>query len=416
MNVTLFTPVKWQKNVINKFADSSHKFGIVSTGRQAGKSLMAQNLMLYWLLSNKNQKGAWITPVYNQAKKIFQELTNASHEIIVHQNKADLTITFVNGSTLIFLSTDNYSSIRGFSFNYVVIDEAAFIKEEAVNEAVLPTMTAIGKKCLIISTPKSKNWFYNYWLKGQTENNDFISFQGTSIDNPYVDQQFILEQQKSLPIDIYRQEYLAEFTDAGSDVFTGVDNVCILNEFTEYKKGTRHFAGVDLGITNDYSVLTILDEMGRVSYIERINGSSYAEVTKTFANIIKRYNIAGGFVETNGPGKPVFEVLHSSERKLKDWTTTNSNKAEGIRGLIYDIQEMVLTLPSKQLFPALYHELNAFTYKISATGTVTFNAPSGYHDDCVMSLMLANEARKKLFTQSKIHIGGRVQTKPQFNF
>ena len=157
MEVQLFSPHFGQKKVIDGFADSKHKFAIVACGRQFGKSLLAQNMMLYWLLQNPNQKGSWMAPVYNQCKKIFNELTNAAHQIITKQNKADLTIEFINGSTLQFLSTDNPSSIRGFSFNYMVIDEAAFIKEDAVNEAVLPTLTALGKKCLIISTPKSKN-------------------------------------------------------------------------------------------------------------------------------------------------------------------------------------------------------------------------------------------------------------------
>ena len=163
MNVELFAPSIWQRQIIDEFADSTHKFGIVSTGRQAGKSLLAQNLMLYWLLGNNNQKGGWISPIYNQAKKIFQELLNASHQLIESSNKADLTVTFVNGSTLQFLSAERYDSIRGFSFHYMVIDEAAFIREEGINEAILPTLSALGKKCLIISTPKSKNWFYSYW-------------------------------------------------------------------------------------------------------------------------------------------------------------------------------------------------------------------------------------------------------------
>jgi len=419
MNVTLFKPHPGQKAIISEFADSEHKFGIVATGRQFGKSLLAQNLMLYWLLSNQNMKGAWITPVYNQCKKIFNEITSAAHDIIAKQNKADLTIEFVNGSSIQFLSTDNYNTIRGFSFHYMVIDEAAFIKEEAINEAVLPTLTALGKKCLIISTPKSKNWFYHYYLKGNTPNNVYISFKGISHDNPYVDQEFIKEQEKSLPTEIYKQEYLAQFSDAGSDVFTGIDQVCILNGFTNYQSGTRYFVGVDLGIKNDYSVCTVVDEMGRVCYMERINGSSYAEVTKSFSTIIKRYKVTGGYVEVNGPGRPVYEVLHSNERKLKEWTTNNTNKAEGIRGLIYDIQEMDLTLPSKDIFPALYNELNAFTYKISSTGTVTFNAPNGYHDDCIISLMLANEARKKLFSKGKIYIGDmnkKQSLKPTFNY
>jgi len=66
-----------------------------------------------------------------------------------------------------------------------------------------------------------------------------------------------------------------------------------------------------------------------------------------------------------------------------------------------------LELPSKQLFPELYNELNAYSYKVNATGTISFNAPSGYFDDCVMSLMLANEARTKaVVKKSGIYIGG----------
>jgi len=171
----------------------------------------------------------WIAPFYNQCKKVFSEITNAAHEIITRQNKADLTIEFINGSTLQFLSTDNYNTIRGFSFNYMVVDEAAYVREEAINEAVLPTLSALGKKCLIISTPKSKNWFYSAYLKGVDQVGDYISFRGISTDNPHISQTFIDEQRKSLPSEIFKQEYMAEFSEATNDVFSNLDNVCILD-------------------------------------------------------------------------------------------------------------------------------------------------------------------------------------------
>ena len=69
-------------------------------------------------------------------------------------------------------------SVRGFSFNYLVVDEAAYVNERGFETAILPTLTAIGKKCLIISTPKSKNWFYKYYLKGLDDGSDYISFRG----------------------------------------------------------------------------------------------------------------------------------------------------------------------------------------------------------------------------------------------
>ena len=82
LKVNLFTPHKGQLQVIEGFSESIHKFGIVTTGRQLGKSLLAQNLMLFWLLSNNNSKGAWMSPVYGQARKVFKELTAAAHGVI----------------------------------------------------------------------------------------------------------------------------------------------------------------------------------------------------------------------------------------------------------------------------------------------------------------------------------------------
>jgi hypothetical protein len=407
MNVELFTPHQGQLQVINGFANSPHKFGVVVTSRQWGKSLLAQNLLLYWLLGNPGQKGCWISPVYNQCRKVFNELTNAAHQIITKQNKAELTIEFINGSTLTFLSSERPDSIRGFSFNYVVIDESSFVSENAVNEAILPTLSAIGKKCLIISTPKGKNWFYNAYLRGLDEGTDYVSFRGLSTDNPYIDQNFINEQRKSLPDSIFKQEYEAQFTDSGNDVFTGVNLVCNIRNWDVPTKNKRYYFGADIGLTNDYSVLTIIDESGRVAKIIRINGQLYEDIGKTFVTELRRYSVSGGYVETNGVGRPMFELIKSEIRTTQEFYTTNENKAQGIRNLIYKIQQGELELPSEELFPHLKQELEAFTYKVNANGLITFSAPSGYHDDTVMSLMLANEAREKIaLRKSSLYVGG----------
>ena len=206
-----------------------------------------------------------------------------------------------------------------------------------MNEAVFPTLTALGRKCLIISTPKSKNWFYNYFMRGLTQNNVYISFKGISHDNPYVDEEFILEQQKSLPSEIYRQEYLAEFTDAGNDVFTNLENVCILNNWNEPKPNRRYYFGVDVGVTNDYSVLTIMDDSARVCRIIRVNSTPYEQIARIFINELKRFSIHGGFVEANGIGLPMYELIRKEISKTKAFYTNNDNKVKGIRALIYKI-------------------------------------------------------------------------------
>jgi len=406
MQVTLFTPHKGQKKVIDGFADSEHKFCSVACGRQFGKSLLGQNLMLYWLLKTPNQKAGWVSPIFTQSKKVFKELEQASRKIIKSSNKADLTITFINGSTIQFLGAERYDSIRGFSFNYVVIDEAAFIRKEAVDEAIFPTLSAIGKKCLIISTPKSKNWFYNTYLKGFNEGGDYISFQGKSTDNPHIDAGFIAEQAKSLPYDIYLQEYEAKFSEATNDVFRGLDNVCILNEFRRPNKSERYYFGIDVGVSDDFTVLTILDEAGRCANILRINGKALTEIGEIISTELRKYNTKGGYIETNGLGRGLYDILSSKNIKIKAFTTTQDSKTKGVRSLMQDIEDQVLELPSKELFPHLYNELSLYSYKIAANGKLSFSHPNGAKDDCVDSLWLANLSRSELaFSKGKIYIG-----------
>lgn len=405
MNLTLFSPHFGQRKVIDGFADSEHKFGVVTTGRQWGKSLLAQNLLLYWLLQNKG-KGAWVSPIYRQSQKVFQELLDAANKIVIHSNKADLTLKFVNGSTLQFLSAERYDSIRGFSFNYLVVDEAAFIREEAMSEAILPTLSALGKKCLIISTPKSKNWFYTYWLKGQQNNNDYISFKGVSIDNPYVDPSFIAEQAKSLPTDIYRQEYMAEFSEATNDVFRGLDVVCNLNTFTDEDRSRKHYIGIDTGLNDDFTVCTILTEQGRCQKVLRFSGTSFEDAAKTIVNTLRRYSIAGGYIETNSIGQVIYELVSKEFRKVKPFYTSQDSKLRGVRNLIQDIENGDIELPSKELMPEMYNELSAYTYKVNTNGKLSFSHPSGLKDDCVDSLWLANLARQELISNGgSIYVG-----------
>lgn len=403
LEVKLFTPHPGQENVINEFADSNYKFAIVSTGRQYGKSLLGSNLLLYWILSNHDSKAGWISPVYNQARKVYKEIVKAAKNLIESSNGSELIINFINGSTIQFLSSERPDSIRGFSFNYLIIDEAAYIKEEALSEAILPTLTAIGKKCLIISTPKGKGgWFYQWYLKGSYLNDTYISFKGISSDNPYASKTFIEEQQKSLPPEIYKQEYLAEFTDSGNDVFVGLDLVCNLNTF-DYEsrsKGTVLF-GIDTGLHSDYSVLTILSESGRVLAIERLNGSTFEQIGGEFIRRLKRFGSPVGYVETNGIGEAIYQVVSRDIRGTRSFVTTNDSKTRMIRKLILDIQNGNLELPSKELYPILYNELSAFTYKVNPNGTIQFGHPSGGHDDTVISLALANLARGEIVSTAK---------------
>jgi len=407
VNITLFTPYDKQKDIIDRFADSEHKFGIAACARQVGKSLLGQNLMLYWLLKDAGSKGAIISPIYAQSRKIFKELSEAGKAIIDEKNRAELTIKFINGSTLIFLGAERHDSIRGFSFNYLFIDEAAYIKEEAINSAILPTLTSIGKKAFIASTPKSKNWFYNYYINGLDETkDDYISFQWTSFESPYVDDAFLREQERSLPDAIFRQEYFAHFSDAGQDVFKGLDDICILNEFQSANKAERCFVGVDVGLSADYTVLTVMSESGRILTMDRFNGVTVTEAAERIIRTLNKFNIVGGYVEINNIGKAIYEHIKPKFRKIQPFTTSQDSKLTIVRQLLEDIETKSVEFPSEKLFPWLYRELGFYSYKLSSNGKMSFGHPSGQNDDTCDSVMFANHARHSIQTKA-IYIGAK---------
>lgn len=408
LTVSLFSPHEGQRKIINGFADSDHRFGIAAIGRQWGKSLLASNLLVYWLLNNKECRGGWISPIYGQAKKVYKEIVKACRDVIESNNGSDLIITFINGSSIQFLSAERYDSIRGFSFHYLIIDEAAFIRKEALQEAILPTLTATGRKCLVISTPKGTgNWLHEWYLKGSTNSSDYISFQGLSTENPYADSSFIEEQKKSLPLDIYQQEYEARFVAGGNDVFTNLDVTCVLNGFPQPTRNQKYYFGIDTGLSQDSSVLVVLSESGVMHSLVRTNGESIRDIGQSFIREISRYENITGYVETNGIGQAMFEEVRRELRTARPFVTSNDSKVRMIRGLIQDMEEGVLQLATKDLSPELYAELSSYTYKLGENGKIKFSHPPGGHDDTIMALAMANAARSQLggSASSKIYVG-----------
>ena len=408
MDVNLFTPYPAQKEFIDLYADSPHLFGVLVSPRGAGKTLLSINLALYWVLRNNNSKLGYITPIYSLGKEVFEIIQSRTHELIESSNKSDLTIKFINGSSIKFLSADRADSVRGFRFHYLILDEVAYLDKASIETAILPTLNPLGIKCLMISTPRGKNHFYEYYLRGQEGNEEYISYKIPLNECPYVKQELIDEARKSLPHEVFRAEYEAEFTDSTNDVFTNIERNSILNGWTLPTRGNKYFAGVDTGLSSDYSVLTIIDEGGRVVYVDRVNNDTLENIGNRFVSKLKQYSVQGCYVETNGIGKAMFELIRKEIRGATAFQTNQDNKMTAIRTLMSDMESGMIELPTKEFFPHLYNELSAFTYKYNANGKISFSHPKGMNDDCVDGLWLANQARNVLKNSgvNAIKIGG----------
>ena len=362
---------------------------------------MGINLLLYWAINNKPCKILWVSPVYSQTNKVQKEIDNAiRHSNLIQScNYSESYIKLRTGSEIYFRSAERYDNIRGFTFDFAILDESAFMRPETWFEAVRPTLSVRGKKVLFLSTPKGKNWFYDLFKLGDSPDNpNYKSYKGSSYDTPFISEEEINDAKQTLPANIFKQEYLAEFLDDGGEVFSNID----INSFNEYPKpnGTL-YCGIDLGRMEDYTVATIMDSGGNVIDIYRNNKQQWSSLVDDLTSFIRKYN-AVTLIEVNSIGDVVFEQIKSKYNNINAFVTTNKTKQEIIEGLILDFNQNNIKIPSKQLFQPLYSELGYFTYEYNPkTRSVKYGHPNGLHDDTVISLALANYCRKTQATKGK---------------
>ena len=397
MNIRLFKPHLKQRECINRIESCLAKYIIIDCGRQFGKSLLAQNLILKWCLENDNSVGFWVSPIYSQAKKVFDELVKALKEtgLIKSTNRSEVWIKLSNGSTIHFKSGEKPDNLRGYTLDFLVVDEAAFIRDEVWNEVLRPATLVRGKRILFISTPKGKNYFYNLYNKGISEETpDYLSLKYTSYDTPYITADEINEAKNSLPDDIFRQEIMAEFIEDGGEVFRHYHQAQLITRWQEPVESERYWAGIDLGRQNDFTVLTIINNFNQVVYIYRERRNNWTNIVDEIIRILVKYN-ARAIVEVNSIGDVIYEQIYKKYRKIEAFHTTNQNKEEIIGNLIVQINEQSILLPTKELCEPLDTELRVFTFEYSTKSRkIRYFAPAGFHDDCVMSLAFAVESKR----------------------
>jgi len=390
-----FTPHIKQRDMIQGILNSESKYHVACVGRQFGKSLMAINLSLYWMINDGPCKVLWVSPVYSQSNKVQKEMMQAigASGIVKNCNYSENYITLKNGSEIIFRSAEKYDNIRGMTVDYGVLDEASFMKEDAWKEAIRPVFMVRGKKVLFISTPKGKNWFYELFQLAQSEDYpQYVSYTGSSYDTPYIDSQEIEDAKKTLPENVFQQEYLAKFIDSGGEVFTNLDKNLMPNWGPI---NSKIYCGIDLGKQEDYTVATFINSAGQVVEIYRANAQEWSTMTREIIEGIKKYN-ATVMVEVNSIGDVIYEQIKKVWQDTHPFITTSKSKNEIIEGLILDVNESNVMIPNSQLFPWLLNELEVFTYDYNPkTRSIRYGHPTGLHDDCVISLAIANYNRKQ---------------------
>jgi hypothetical protein len=355
--------------------------------------MLAMNQVYYWAFNQRVQI-AWVSPIYKQAEKVYDEMVKAFIATnLIKVNAQKLVIETTNGSTIQFFSAERYDNIRGFTFDYLVCDEFAFMAEQAWTEVLRATVLVKGKKVLLISTPKGKNHFYNLFnLDGV--NPQYKSFKQTSYDGLAAKDE-IDGARSTLPENVFKQEYLAEFVENGAGVFMNLQ----VNEAPP--QTPKYYAGIDLGRAEDYTVLTVLNDKANVVYCERWRQRTWQSIINEILPILHKYK-CHTYIESNSVGDAIFEQIHTAYKNVKPFYTSGQSKQEIIESLQVSIQNSEFTILNKDW---LKKEFELFTYEYSkTTRSIKYSAPPGFHDDGVMSCAIAYHALKTLKNQGKYFI------------
>ena len=398
INVTLYTPQPYQRAVHDGLA--AHWQGsmhFVKSVRQKGKSMMCENILALASLSTANQKSGFIAPTLRQAKPLYKDIVRQLKPLIAESNGSDLELTFINGSSISFMSAEQGDNLRGFTVSaggLLIIDEAAYISDE-VFYAVTPFVNANNAPILAVSTPRFRSgFFYDFYMDGHNGKADIYSYDFNDWPNPYITPARLEMLRKKMPLNLFRADYLGEWMETTSDLF-GDFNAVISNTVTQ---GERHVAGLDWGVgkaagkDSDSTALSIFNEHKQQVRIYHWNDLDETATIKAIVEAVRTYNIRKLVVETNSIGAVYLGLLKKAISAaglpctVVAFNTTNDSKRKVIEQYIVEVQNRTIQLLDD---PEQKVQLAAYQMEKTPTGKITYNAAKGYHDDIIMATAFA---------------------------
>jgi hypothetical protein len=112
-------------------------------------------------------------------------------------------------------SADNPASLLGEGLDWVVIDEAARLKDSIWDEHLSQRLVEKRGWALLLSTPRGIGWFHDAFKRGQDGDPGYASWTGPTWDNPHIDRAVVEAERSRLEPEVFAQEYGGKFIGPG---------------------------------------------------------------------------------------------------------------------------------------------------------------------------------------------------------
>jgi predicted phage terminase large subunit-like protein len=225
--------------------NSKARFKVVAAGRRFGKSHLAAWTLIIAALQSTQKDVFYIAPTFQQAKDIlWGPLKDLARDVMTAAHENTAVVTLVNGRKIYLKGSDRPDTLRGVGLAYIVVDEYADMKPHVWEQILRPALADVKGGALFIGTPKGRNHFYDMHEDASAGRlgEDWEAFHFTSFDNPFLDPDEINAAKSTLSTFAFRQEFLASFEAAASDLFKPE---WFIVEEEEPKEG-EYFIAVDL--------------------------------------------------------------------------------------------------------------------------------------------------------------------------
>ncbi|MEZ0338122.1 MAG: terminase family protein [Aquificaceae bacterium] len=385
------------------------RFSVLMWARQTGKSFLVSYYAIKRAVEFVNHRVVVISPSERQSKELLdkvkmhvQALKLAKVDFFEDTQTFQLEARFPNGSKVIALPSKP-ETVRGFTGDVIMDETAFFEKGFEVYQAVFPTITRNQRyKLIAISTPRTKkDLFYHLWQTAQ-EDPAWFSYRLTIYD----------AVQNGLAIDpeelrrgiknelAWKSEYLCEFID-DEDVLLPYEVIQSCEEENIEVDDLRLlrgdvFVGVDIGRRRDLTVISILEKLGSVFYLRRLEilrNVSFSEQFKVIDHIASFARRLA--IDETGIGMQLAEELARrwGEAKVQRVYFTARVKEELAEKLRHAFIDKIIRIPPDN---DLREDLHSVKRLVSDSGNIRYegNTEDG-HADRFWALALALHAGKE---------------------
>lgn len=378
------------------------RFSCIEASTKSGKTAGC----IVWLAEqafkgSDGQNFWWVAPVSEQARIAFDRMRRALGPDNCRAYQSPYRIALHHGPVIWFRSGDKPDSLYGEDVYAAVVDEASRLKQDAWY-ALRSTLTKTrGHARIVGNVHGRKNWFYRMSRQAEQGFPDMAYHRMVAYDAVragVLAAEEIESAQRELPEHVFKELYLAEASEDGGNPF-GFEAIRRCTVPTMWQ-GTPAVFGIDLAKSVDWTVVIGMTREGYVCKMERWQHVPWEDTVNRILTIIGR---TPTLVDSTGVGDPIVETLQrrtsghpgADHNQIEGYQFSSRSKQQLMEGLALAIQSGGVTFPAGPITM----ELEQFTYEMRGkegrfTG-VSYTAPAGFHDDCVMALALAEMHRHK---------------------